>query len=135
VGGFGEAVVFVGAFGGVEGDDGAVAAAELVVAWGDEGGVVVVGAGGERGHVVVVEYEVVDEGLLATLEHEMEVRHYFALGYSLPQHEEHHTYDVPYLLRHHLRASLNFHFLNVFFLLLFCVLTQRSRERERVIIE
>lgn len=111
LGGFGEAVVFVGAFDGVEGDDGAVAAAELVVAWGDEGGVVVVvGAGGGEGGHVVVEHEVVEQGLLSTFEHEMEIRHYFALGYALPQHEEHHTYDVPYLLRHHLRASLNLHF-------------------------
>ena len=118
LGGFGEAVVFVG----VEGDGGAVAAAELVVAWGDEGGVVVVGAAGERGDdVVVVQHEVVHQSFLPTLQHEIELRHYLALRYALPQHEEHHTYDVPYLLRHHLRASLNFHFLTVFFLLFFYV--------------
>lgn len=52
-------MVFVVAFDDVEGDGGAVAAAELVVTWRDEGVVVVVAAR-ERGHVVlVVEHEVV----------------------------------------------------------------------------
>lgn len=53
----GEAVVFVVAFDDVEGDGGAVAAAELVVTWGDEGVFV---SARERCHVVlVVQHEVV----------------------------------------------------------------------------
>lgn len=73
------------AFDGVgEGVGGAVAAAEFVVAWGDEG--VVVGAGGEGGREVVVQHlSTVGEGLsgeFPALEQQMELKHDFALGYA-----------------------------------------------------
>jgi len=91
-------------------DGGAVAAAELVVAVGVDG-------------VVVVALEVEDGfggGEFASVEVEVEVNGVFTLGYAFSQHQEHDPYYVPELPRRHQLwawawawACLNFHWSKV----------------------